>query len=418
LFLSRRFGQIDNENKLLRREVAALTDEVSSFATRMRSTQATLQDTRGRLAASERKVTKVHGGQRDEQQRAQRLQDKMDQQATGMQALEDRLMVAEQHVIDLQAEKEIILKDHADSGAAHDGALTSLRTELEALKSAKAVTQGSLEASKSATEEQLGTLRTTHASIERRLHDVTADATAKAAAVQKAATRTALLEQQLAGLRTEFADYRTKAGQILQKKEKELGALRTGGGGATDSSGGSGDLTTHQLLEEQARLQEELATSEGLVEQLRADLRELEQQTDEDSELAASQIGELELALSAASAAKAAGEQESTRRVQELVNQLEEVERQRVLLSQEAQRGAAELQQVQSEVARLSHTTEGRATAELEEKLRALTGNVVRKQSQIEALSSDKNSLALQVEELERQKVRSVSLVMLRRDDF
>jgi hypothetical protein len=94
------------------------------------------------------------------------------------------------------------------------------------------------------------------------------------------------------------------------------------------------------------------------------------------------------------------------------------VERQRVLLSQEAQRGAAELQQVQSEVARLSHTTEGRATAELEEKLRALTGNVVRKQSQIEALSSDKNSLALQVEELERQKVRSVSLVMLRRDDF
>jgi chromosome segregation ATPase len=219
-------------------------------------------------------------------------------------------------------------------------------------------------------------------------------------------------------LRTEFADYRTKAGQILQKKEKELGALRTGGGGATDSSGGSGDLTTHQLLEEQARLQEELATSEGLVEQLRADLRELEQQTDEDSELAASQIGELELALSAASAAKAAGEQESTRRVQELVNQLEEVERQRVLLSQEAQRGAAELQQVQSEVARLSHTTEGRATAELEEKLRALTGNVVRKQSQIEALSSDKNSLALQVEELERQKVRSVSLVMLRRDDF
>ena len=35
--------------------------------------------------------------------------------------------------------------------------------------------------------------------------------------------------------------------------------------------------------------------------------------------------------------------------------------------------------------------------------MRSLTGNVVRKQSQIEALMSEKNSLAMQVEEMERR---------------
>lgn len=392
-----RFGQIDNENKLLRREVANLTDEVATFATQMRSAQSTLQDTQRRLAASERMASKAQGTQRDEQQRAQKLVERVNQQAKDMQALEDKLLVTEQQVTDLTVEKEMILKDHADSAVAHDGALTALRNELEALKSAKVQTQ----ASKSATEDRLEAMRAEHTAehtaLQQQVQQSAADLAARSAALQEASARISTLEQQHASLQSEFAEYRTKASQVLQKKEKEIDSLRYGGGA------GEGDSA--KLIEEQDQLRQELVASNGLVEQLRADLRELEQQQEEDGDLAVNQLRELESALAAAQAAKVASESESARQLKEMTNDLEEAERQRTLLQQESQRGAVELQQLQSEVARLTQTTQGRATAELEEKLRALTGNVVSKQARIEALSSEKSALSLQIEEMERQRV-------------
>jgi len=364
----------------------------------MRSTQDALQDTRERLAASDRRVSKAHSAQRDESQRAQELTEQLTSQSELLKKLEDKFLVAEQQVEDLRAEKEIILKDHTDSSAAHDGALTALRTELEALKRSKAVAQGSLEASKSATEEQLDTLRTSHAAIELSLRQANAELTTKDDALQQASAHAATLSQRYAVLQSEFTDYKSKATQVLQMKEKSISELRTNGG---PSRSGEDSLCKQ---EDTVQLQQDLGAAVALVDQLRADLRDMEQQQDEDSAMAATQIRELEKALRVVKSAKEASEQESELRVKQLTDELEEVHRQRQLLSQEAKRGADELLDLQGEVARLSQTTHGRATAELEEKLRALTGNVVRKQSQIEALSAEKTSLALQVEELERQK--------------
>eukprot|EP00038_Savillea_parva_P020638 m.32016 g.32016 ORF g.32016 m.32016 type:complete len:716 (+) comp4852_c0_seq1:113-2260(+) len=406
--LKLRFTQLDDENRLLRREVAALTDEVSSFTTRMRSTQAALQDTRERLAAAERRVTKARAAQRDEQQRVQKLEAQIDAHDAETKALEDRILIAEQQVTDLKAEKEIILKDHTDSSTAHDGALTALRNELEALKSSRAATQGSLEASKSATEEQLEAARAEKLKLDQKLSEAIADASAKAAALKDATARTAALQQQHANLQGEFNEYKAKATQVLQKKEREIDALRAGGAGMPAGGDGSGgannDATIQTLLEEKEALRQELGEAQGLIEQLRTDIRDLEQQQEEDAEQASSQIRDLEKALLTAETSRENTEETLARQLKEKSDALEEAERQRELLSQEAQRGASELQMLQSEVARLTQTTEGRATVELEEKLRALTGNVVRKQAQIEALSQEKTSLALQVEEMERQK--------------
>lgn len=133
-----RFQQVDEENRLLRREVAALSDEVKSCSTRFKSTQAALVDQREKLAAAERKLARAHTTHRDEQQRFIAMEATCQEQAERAKQLEDKLLIAEQAVTDLRMEKEMILKDHADSSAAHDGALTALRTELEALKRSRA----------------------------------------------------------------------------------------------------------------------------------------------------------------------------------------------------------------------------------------------------------------------------------------
>ena len=139
--LKLRFQQVDEENRLLRREVAALSDEVKSCSTRFKSTQAALLDQREKLAAAERKLARAHSSHRDEQQRFIAMEETCKEQAEAAKQLEDKLLIAEQAVTDLRMEKEMILKDHTDSSAAHDGALTALRTELETLKRSRADTQ-------------------------------------------------------------------------------------------------------------------------------------------------------------------------------------------------------------------------------------------------------------------------------------
>ena len=67
---------------------------------------------------------------------------------------------------------------------------------------------------------------------------------------------------------------------------------------------------------------------------------------------------------------QAESEQETSQRLRELTEQLEEVTRKKDLLAHEAERSATELHHLHAEVARLSGTSVGRATAELEEKVR------------------------------------------------
>jgi uncharacterized coiled-coil DUF342 family protein len=297
--------------------------------------------------------------------------------------------------------------------------------------------QGSLEASKSATEEQLEALRLAHAELQGKVAEANELAAGKESSLRDALERTAALERQHALLNAEFTEYKTKASQVLQRKEKLISDLQSGGGssgwsgagGAGGSGDGGGDVA--QLRDERDALRRELAETNNALQQLRADVREIEQQQDDDNELAAGQIRELEKALGSARAAQvshtwfvvggapltltplfftafitsilsfrqcrkylctrtrlvfsqnyqqtnpraltfhtqAALEQETSQRLRELTEQLEDATRKKDLLSHETERSAAELHHLHSEVARLSGTSVGRATAELEEKV-------------------------------------------------
>eukprot|EP00041_Stephanoeca_diplocostata_P027423 m.753581 g.753581 ORF g.753581 m.753581 type:complete len:234 (-) comp23172_c0_seq5:97-798(-) len=158
-----RCTRLDDENQLLRREVAALTDEVSSYMTRVRSTQDALSDTREALAASERKLTRAHSAKREFIEREDTLQRAADTAAAAARELEEKLAGQEQMLVDLRAEKDMLLQDHADASHAHNHALSALRAELEALQASKADTHGSLEASRTEAEDNLRRLRDEHA---------------------------------------------------------------------------------------------------------------------------------------------------------------------------------------------------------------------------------------------------------------
>lgn len=174
--------------------------------------------------------------------------------------------------------------------------------------------QGSLEASKSATEEQLEALRLAHAQLEGKIAESNELAAGKDAALREASERAAALERQHVALNAEFSEYKNKASQVLQRKEKLIADLQAGGGGGSGalvgkgagSSSGGADAGSElaQLREERDSLRQELAETTNALQQLRADVREIEQQQDDDNELAAGQIRELEKALGAARAAQ------------------------------------------------------------------------------------------------------------------
>eukprot|EP00041_Stephanoeca_diplocostata_P027422 m.753535 g.753535 ORF g.753535 m.753535 type:complete len:776 (-) comp23172_c0_seq1:247-2574(-) len=408
--LRQRCTRLDDENQLLRREVAALTDEVSSYMTRVRSTQDALSDTREALAASERKLTRAHSAKREFIEREDTLQRAADTAAAAARELEEKLAGQEQMLVDLRAEKDMLLQDHADASHAHNHALSALRAELEALQASKADTHGSLEASRTEAEDNLRRLRDEHDAQTAELSTLRTTLATRDREVGTLQTRAAASDARHTALATEFAEYKTKVTQVLQMKDKTITALE--GGAAATATTDAGDPDAGGAPTAAHVLEARVGVLEAENAQLRSDLREAEAQQQEDVELAEGQFRELEQALKDVQGAKVALEKDHQQLAQANAQALEDAVRQKELLAKESAHKDSEMVALQEELAQLKRSTVGSATLDLETKVRQLTDNVVKKQGQIEALSSERSSLALQLEEMERRRRQDIRIQM------
>eukprot|EP00040_Diaphanoeca_grandis_P023819 m.130109 g.130109 ORF g.130109 m.130109 type:complete len:731 (-) comp29459_c0_seq2:169-2361(-) len=392
--------QLGDHNKLLQREVTALSDEVSTFATRVRSTQDTLTDTRKALGEAERKLSKAISAKRDFIQSEQQLEAQLADKTREVEILQVDLDKAESQLTSLLETKETSQKEHADATESLAKALATTQSDLEELKSKKDSTQGTLEASRSAAEKKLQSLQAECAVLQGNLQAATTSLEQKSATISQQSKQLTTSAQQLKKSQTELDDYKTRASRVLQMKEKTIGDLRASAAGGLGSDADVGQSATEliELRREKESLVEELAELKGLVVQLQNENQDLEQQRNEDADVSESQIKELEDLIKELQRSKTSNDRENTSMVEELKLSIEELQKYKQTTSTRQMQQETEIANLHTELARLSKSTSGTATTTLEHKVRVLTDNLLGKQSQIEALSSDKTSLTLQLE--------------------
>ena len=135
-----------------------LVPQVSTFATRVRSTQDALTDSREALAEAERKLTKAHGAKRDFLNAEQQLEAELTDRNQELELLRTSHSELETQVAKLEKEKLTLLTGHADASESHITQLQKVTAKLAALEKSKDDNRGSLEASKNRAESKLAEL--------------------------------------------------------------------------------------------------------------------------------------------------------------------------------------------------------------------------------------------------------------------
>jgi hypothetical protein len=149
------------ENRLLKNEVASLTDEVASFASRIRALQELQADMRNQMAALERRERQLASLNKDGQNREEELQRKLSAAENEAKTVRKTLEQAEQRMRDLKAEKQMVLNDHSLSSEVQVSAFNTLKTELAKAQQELKEERSKSDATSKTLEHRLTALQTT-----------------------------------------------------------------------------------------------------------------------------------------------------------------------------------------------------------------------------------------------------------------
>ncbi|CAL4105584.1 unnamed protein product [Meganyctiphanes norvegica] len=223
------------------------------------------------------------------------------------------------------------------------------------------------------------------------------------------------LKTELTASRNELTEYKAKAGRILQSKEKLITSLKEGRFAEDPQSQETSEFLKEeleQIRQERDLLREELDEASERCKQLRADILEIEDQAGEESRSATSQIQQLENELKQEESRRTELEKECQQSKQEIRCSTEELTKQKVSLSSRIQERDQQIDRLRKQIAHKQSSSSSQA--ELEQRIHALTESLIHKQTTIETLNTEKHSLVMQMERL--QKNYDDSQQMLNRD--
>eukprot|EP00042_Codosiga_hollandica_P058886 m.894861 g.894861 ORF g.894861 m.894861 type:complete len:652 (-) comp59989_c0_seq9:52-2007(-) len=386
------------ENRLLKNEVAALTDEVSSFASRMRALQDTQADLRAQLTTMERREKQALAAAKEAHAKEAEGRKNLGAQENEIRGLMKKLQEAELKSSKLKEEKALALQDMSQSSEVQVSVFNSIKQESSRLAAELSLCKKELEESKARQESVHQPLRDANAALTAQLADLQQQLSHSAKDLSDMTASNRNLRTEIESLHMEFNEYKARAARVLQTKEKVIHDMRTQ---STDGVA-SDTLDMLQAKRERDEFQEELLEAHETIDRLRAEVQDLERQQQIDAEMADSQFKELEDAVAAEKHARMAMEADLTSQLRECMSVRDEAVRaKQVVVSalHERENEASQLRAQASSAAAVSLTQ-----LELENRLRLLTESLMQKQSQIEALSSDRSSLSLQLETERRRR--------------
>ncbi|XP_078673189.1 golgin subfamily A member 5-like isoform X2 [Branchiostoma floridae x Branchiostoma belcheri] len=409
--LRQQVSSLTLENNLLRTEVSSLNQEMTSLIQRCKSAQEELTRTKQRLDTMSSGASQTDRIIRELRSREEDLTEAITTKDAQLAVLKVRLDEADQElkvkrtmVEELQNEKDRILRDHSDSSGIHSQALDSLREKLHEAEAALKREQESykiaqneamerqhkLEADRHSMAESLTSAQKQVQDDKKRITDLTAHVEKAKATAESA--------------RQELSDYKQKATRILQSKEKLINSLRQGSSEGDSGAAGAGasvGLELEELRHERDLQREDIQHLSMQLDQARLELQEQESQLQSEIDMSRDQIRELEDHLSQEKQLREDAETELASLKQEMRYIQEEMVKQKTTFQTRLKDREEEIQKLRNQMTTkaMSTTTQ----SELEGRLHSLTESLIQKQTMLEALSTEKNSLVLQLERLEQQ---------------
>ncbi|XP_028677135.1 golgin subfamily A member 5 isoform X1 [Erpetoichthys calabaricus] len=396
------------ENKLLRSEVSSLNQEMVSLVQRLKETQEDLSKARTRVDRWNADNSKTDQTVRELRSQVDDLTEAVSAKDAQLAVLKVRLDEADQLLKSrtealeaAQSERSRILQDHNEGSSLHTQALQTLQ---ERLQEAEVLLRREQDASRQVQSEL--SVRLNKVEIERQSLAESLTAAEKKAIEEK--RKAEEFQQQMKSakasadsLKQELVDYKQKATRILQSKEKLISSLKEGSGIEGLDSFTAASMEIEELRHEREMQREEAQRLTAQIQQLRAELQDMERQQLAETESSQEQLQELQDQLACERRLKQEAEAEVERQRQELKYLEEELHRTKSSLQSRIRDREEEIQKLRNQLT--NKTLSSSSQLELENRLHQLTETLIQKQTMLEALSTEKNSLVFQLERLEQQ---------------
>uniref|UniRef100_G1M503 Golgin subfamily A member 5 n=1 Tax=Ailuropoda melanoleuca TaxID=9646 RepID=G1M503_AILME len=187
----------------------------------------------------------------------------------------------------------------------------------------------------------------------------------------------------------------------MQSKEKLINSLKEGSGFEGLDSSTATSMELEELRHEKEMQKEEIQKLLGQIHQLRSELQDVEAQQVSEAESAREQLQDLQDQIAGQKASKQELEAELERQKQEFHYIEEDLYRTKNTLQSRIKDREEEIQKLRNQLT--NKTLSNSSQSELENRLHQLTETLIQKQTMLESLSTEKNSLVFQLERLEQQ---------------
>lgn len=396
------------ENQLLRNEVQSLNQEMAALLQRSKETQEELNKSRTRTEKWNTDNSKSDRVVRELRAQVDDMTEAVSAKDAQLAVLKVRLQEADQLLSSrtealeaLHSEQSRILQDQTEGSSMHSQALQTMQERLRESESTVRREQESykqmqnefttrlnkLEVERQTLVEALTTVEKKHAEEKRRVEELN-----QQVKVMKANVESSKLE---------MIDYKQKATRILQSKEKLINSLKEGSGIEGLDSHTASAMELEELKHERDTQREEIQKLMGQIQQLRAELQDVESQQVTEAESAREQLQDLQEQLAEYRRSRQELEAEMERQKQEFQYTEEELYRTKSTLQSRMKDREDEIQKLRNQLTNKALSSSSQT--ELENRLHQLTETLIQKQTMLESLSTEKNSLVYQLERLEQQ---------------
>ncbi|KAM7300131.1 golgin subfamily A member 5 [Ixodes scapularis] len=408
---------LEQENRLLRKEVSCLNQEVATALQRAKNTDLEKKHLQSRMDHWNSQVSSSDSAIRELQARERDLSSALDAKDAQLAVLRVRLQEADQElgtkrrlVEELRTENQRLSKEQADVSQAQGQTVDALRDKLSQTEEALRKEQECHRVTQSESMQRQHRMEGEIASLSESLTLAQRQLTEQKAHAKEATSQASSLRCSLDLARQELADYKNKAQRILQSKEKLIASLKDAasvGGSPLDLSDSEGNRSNVSAAELEATTQEceqlraELQRTQAQADALSADFHEQESALRREVESLQEQQRALLEEVRQERHQRQDAELESRQTAQASSLLEEDLRRAKEGFRQRLAERDAELEKLRKQIMTKSMSTT--SEAELEARLHALTESLIQKQTLVEALSTEKNSLTLQLERMERQ---------------
>ncbi|KAM7323573.1 hypothetical protein ACRRTK_017679 [Alexandromys fortis] len=396
------------ENQLLRNEVQSLNQEMASLLQRSKETQEELNKARARVEKWNVDHSKSDRITRELRAQVDDLTEAVAAKDSQLAVLKVRLQEADQLLSSrtealeaLQSEKSRIMQDHNEGSSLQNQALQTLQERLHEADATLKREQESYKQMQSEFTARLNKMEVERQNLAEAVTQAERKYSEEKKKVDELQQQVKLHRSSLESSKQELTDYKQKATRILQSKEKLINSLKEGSSFEGLDSNTAGSMELEELRHEKEMQKEEIQKLKGQIHQLRSELQDVEAQQVSEAESTREQLQDLQDQIARQKASKQELEMELDRMKQEFHYMEEDLYRTKNTLQSRIKDREEEIQKLRNQLT--NKTLSNSSQSELESRLHQLTETVIQKQTMIENLSTEKNSLVFQLERLEQQ---------------